>query len=110
MFQTPGVQSLLQQVQTNPQLFENMMQSPYMQELMNQLLGSPDTMNSVSLYSLLFILSSIHSPSFAFLNVRTVLFDLRSWNRFLRDPIFGLHELILIPYRHVFGQVMVAVK
>lgn len=42
------MQNLMQQVSANPDMFQNMMQSPYMQEMMQQMLQNPDLMASVS--------------------------------------------------------------
>lgn len=48
MFQTPGLQSMMDQMNQNPQLMQNMMQSPYMQSVMNQMAQNPELMSSVS--------------------------------------------------------------
>lgn len=48
MFQTPAMQSLMQQMTSNPALFQNMMQSPYMHDMMERMLQNPELMASVS--------------------------------------------------------------
>lgn len=48
MFQTPAMQNLMQQMSSNPEMFQNMMQSPYMQDMMGSLVQNPDFMASVS--------------------------------------------------------------
>ena len=48
MFQTPAMQSLMQQMSSNPEMFQNMMQSPYMQDMMGRMVQNPDLMASVS--------------------------------------------------------------
>lgn len=47
MFQTPAMQSLMQQMTSNPALFQNMMQSPYMHDMMERMLQNPDLMASM---------------------------------------------------------------
>ncbi|OWF54142.1 ubiquilin-1-like [Mizuhopecten yessoensis] len=42
MFETPGMQSLMQQMTQNPQLVENMLQAPYMQSMMESMAANPD--------------------------------------------------------------------
>ncbi|XP_023658846.2 ubiquilin-1 [Paramormyrops kingsleyae] len=42
MFNTPGMQSLLQQITDNPQLMQNMLSAPYMRSLMSSLSQNPD--------------------------------------------------------------------
>ncbi|XP_033749151.1 ubiquilin-1-like [Pecten maximus] len=42
MFETPGMQSLMQQMTQNPQLIENMLQAPYMQSMMESMAANPD--------------------------------------------------------------------
>ncbi|MGH0178775.1 UNVERIFIED_CONTAM: hypothetical protein FKN15_018127 [Acipenser sinensis] len=42
MFNTPGMQSLLQQITENPQLMQNMLSAPYMRSMMNSLSHNPD--------------------------------------------------------------------
>lgn len=51
MFQTPAMQSLMQQMTSNPALFQNMMQSPYMHDMMERMLQNPELMASVSWYA-----------------------------------------------------------
>lgn len=42
MFNTPGMQSLLQQITENPQLMQNMLSAPYMRSMMQSLSQNPD--------------------------------------------------------------------
>ncbi|EHB05495.1 Ubiquilin-1 [Heterocephalus glaber] len=42
MFNTPGMQSLLQQITENPQLVQNMLSAPYMRSMMQSLSQNPD--------------------------------------------------------------------
>lgn len=42
MFNTPGMQSLLQQITENPQLMQNMLSAPYMRGMMQSLSQNPD--------------------------------------------------------------------
>jgi len=42
------MQSLMQQMSGNPDMFQNMMQSPYMQDMMTRMVQNPDLMASVS--------------------------------------------------------------
>ncbi|XP_061872895.1 ubiquilin-1-like isoform X2 [Colius striatus] len=42
MFNTPGMQSLLQQITENPQLMQNMLSTPYMRSMMQSLSQNPD--------------------------------------------------------------------
>ncbi|NXP78555.1 UBQL1 protein, partial [Ramphastos sulfuratus] len=42
MFNTPGMQSLLQQIAENPQLMQNMLSAPYMRSMMQSLSQNPD--------------------------------------------------------------------
>lgn len=42
MFNTPGMQSLLQQITENPQLMQNMLSAPYMRSIMQSLSQNPD--------------------------------------------------------------------
>ena len=53
IFQTPAMQNLMQQMSSNPDMFQNMMQSPYMQDLMGRMVQNPDIMASVSCQKLL---------------------------------------------------------
>jgi len=39
---------LMQQMSANPDMFQNMMQSPYMQDMMTQMVQNPELMASVS--------------------------------------------------------------
>lgn len=48
MFQTPAMQNLMQQMSSNPGMFQNMMQSPYMQDMMQRMVQNPELMASVS--------------------------------------------------------------
>ncbi|XP_027564588.1 ubiquilin-1-like isoform X1 [Neopelma chrysocephalum] len=42
MFNTPGMQSLFQQITENPQLMQNMLSAPYMRSMMQSLSQNPD--------------------------------------------------------------------
>uniref|UniRef100_A0A8D0FXQ5 Ubiquilin 1 n=1 Tax=Strix occidentalis caurina TaxID=311401 RepID=A0A8D0FXQ5_STROC len=42
MFNTPGMQSLLQQITENPQLMQNILSAPYMRSMMQSLSQNPD--------------------------------------------------------------------
>ncbi|XP_058718254.1 ubiquilin-1-like isoform X8 [Poecile atricapillus] len=42
MFNTPGMQSLFQQIMENPQLMQNMLSAPYMRSMMQSLSQNPD--------------------------------------------------------------------
>ncbi|KAM9329420.1 ubiquilin-1 [Gastrophryne carolinensis] len=42
MFNTPGMQSLLQQITENPQLMQNMLSAPYMRSMMQSLSQNPE--------------------------------------------------------------------
>ncbi|RUS92132.1 hypothetical protein EGW08_000156 [Elysia chlorotica] len=42
MFNSPGMQSLMQQMMQNPQMMSNMMQAPYMQSMMQSLSANPE--------------------------------------------------------------------
>ena len=48
MFQTPAMQNLMQQMSGSPGMFQNMMQSPYMQDMMQRMVQNPELMASVS--------------------------------------------------------------
>ena len=47
LFNTPGMQSLLQQMTQNPQLMSNMMQAPYMSSMMQSLAANPELAQQV---------------------------------------------------------------
>lgn len=42
MFNTPGMQSLMQQISENPQLMQNMLSAPYMRNMMQSLSQNPE--------------------------------------------------------------------
>ncbi len=48
VFNTPGMQSLLGQIGSNPQLMQNMLQAPYMQPLLQTLAANPELSQEVS--------------------------------------------------------------
>ncbi|XP_041082917.1 ubiquilin-1-like isoform X4 [Polyodon spathula] len=54
MFNTPGMQSLLQQITENPQLMQNMLSAPYMRSMMNSLSQNPDLAAQMMLNNPLF--------------------------------------------------------
>lgn len=47
MFQTPGMQSLLQQMTENPQLMQNMFNAPYMQTMLQSLSANPNLLSDI---------------------------------------------------------------
>ena len=47
MFNSPGMQSLMQQIMQNPQTMENMMQAPYMQAMLQNMASNPELTNQV---------------------------------------------------------------
>uniref|UniRef100_A0A672THQ1 Ubiquilin 1 n=1 Tax=Strigops habroptila TaxID=2489341 RepID=A0A672THQ1_STRHB len=54
MFNTPGMQSLLQQITENPQLMQNMLSAPYMRSMMQSLSQNPDLAVQIMLNNPLF--------------------------------------------------------
>ncbi|XP_048383512.1 ubiquilin-1-like isoform X2 [Stegostoma tigrinum] len=54
MFNTPGMQSLLQQITENPQLMQNMLSAPYMRSIMQSLSQNPDLAAQIMLNNPLF--------------------------------------------------------
>ncbi|XP_014028043.1 ubiquilin-1 isoform X3 [Salmo salar] len=54
MFNSPGMQSLLQQITENPTLMHNMMSAPYMRSLLNSLSQNPDLAAQMMLNNPLF--------------------------------------------------------
>ncbi|XP_071280958.1 ubiquilin-1 isoform X2 [Agelaius tricolor] len=55
MFNTPGMQSLLQQITENPQLMQNMLSAPYMRSMMQSLSQNPDLAVQMMLNNPLFV-------------------------------------------------------
>jgi ubiquilin len=49
MFNSPGMQSLMQQMMQNPQMISNMMQAPYMQSMLQSLSANPELAQQVCL-------------------------------------------------------------
>eukprot|EP00058_Branchiostoma_floridae_P013290 XP_002598778.1 hypothetical protein BRAFLDRAFT_58152 [Branchiostoma floridae] len=47
MFNSPGMQSLMQQMVDNPQLMQNMLQAPYMQSMMQSMGQNPDMASQI---------------------------------------------------------------
>ena len=47
MFNSPGMQSLMQQMMQNPQMISNMMQAPYMQSMLQALSANPELAQQV---------------------------------------------------------------
>lgn len=47
MFNTPGMQSLMQQISENPQLMQNMLSAPYMRSMMQSLSQNPELASQV---------------------------------------------------------------
>ncbi|XP_034016325.1 ubiquilin-4 [Thalassophryne amazonica] len=54
MFNSPGMQSLLQQISENPQLMQNMLSAPYMRSMMQSLAQNPDLASQVLMNNPLF--------------------------------------------------------
>ncbi|XP_069481977.1 ubiquilin-1 isoform X2 [Ambystoma mexicanum] len=54
MFNTPGMQSLMQQITENPQLMQNMLSAPYMRSMMQSLSQNPDLAAQMMLNNPLF--------------------------------------------------------
>nr|XP_006641835.1 PREDICTED: ubiquilin-4 [Lepisosteus oculatus] len=54
MFNSPGMQSLLQQISENPQLMQNMLSAPYMRSMMQSLAQNPDIAAQVMMNNPLF--------------------------------------------------------
>ncbi|XP_076795030.1 ubiquilin-1 isoform X3 [Arvicanthis niloticus] len=54
MFNTPGMQSLLQQITENPQLMQNMLSAPYMRSMMQSLSQNPELAAQMMLNNPLF--------------------------------------------------------
>lgn len=48
MFNSPGMQSLMQQISENPQLMQNMLSAPYMRTMMQSLAQNPDVASQVA--------------------------------------------------------------
>uniref|UniRef100_A0A8C1TWB0 Ubiquilin-4 n=1 Tax=Cyprinus carpio TaxID=7962 RepID=A0A8C1TWB0_CYPCA len=48
MFNSPGMQSLMQQISENPQLMQNMLSAPYMRTMMQSLAQNPDIASQVT--------------------------------------------------------------
>ena len=47
MFNSPGMQSMMQQMMSNPQMMQSLMQSPYMQSAMQSLSSNPEMARQV---------------------------------------------------------------
>uniref|UniRef100_A0A671R848 Ubiquilin-4 n=1 Tax=Sinocyclocheilus anshuiensis TaxID=1608454 RepID=A0A671R848_9TELE len=54
MFNSPGMQSLMQQISENPQLMQNMLSAPYMRTMMQSLSQNPDIASQVFMNNPLF--------------------------------------------------------
>ncbi|XP_072226127.1 ubiquilin-4 [Leuresthes tenuis] len=54
MFNSPGMQSLLQQISENPQLMQNMLSAPYMRSMMQSLSQNPELASQVLMNNPLF--------------------------------------------------------
>ncbi|XP_054909862.1 ubiquilin-4 isoform X2 [Poeciliopsis prolifica] len=54
MFNSPGMQSLLQQISENPQLMQNMLSAPYMRSMMQSLAQNPELASQVMMNNPLF--------------------------------------------------------
>jgi len=47
MFNSPGMQSMMQQMMSNPQLVQSLMQSPYMQSSLQSMASNPEMARQV---------------------------------------------------------------
>jgi len=47
MFNTPGMSSLMGQMESNPQLMQNMLQAPYMQSMLETMSANPELANQI---------------------------------------------------------------
>ncbi|TSK20118.1 Ubiquilin-4 [Bagarius yarrelli] len=54
VFNSPGMQSLMQQISENPQLMQNMLSAPYMRSMMQSLAQNPDVASQVLMNNPLF--------------------------------------------------------
>ncbi|XP_029919185.1 ubiquilin-4-like [Myripristis murdjan] len=54
MFNSPGMQSLMQQISENPQLMQNMLSAPYMRSMMQSLAQNPELASQVLMNNPLF--------------------------------------------------------
>ncbi|XP_030003056.1 ubiquilin-4 [Sphaeramia orbicularis] len=54
MFNSPGMQSLMQQISENPQLMQNMLSAPYMRNMMQSLAQNPELASQVLMNNPLF--------------------------------------------------------
>ncbi|XP_013861228.1 ubiquilin-4 [Austrofundulus limnaeus] len=54
MFNSPGMQSLMQQISENPQLMQNMLSAPYMRSMMQSLAQNPELASQVMMNNPLF--------------------------------------------------------
>ncbi|XP_066501074.1 ubiquilin-4 [Hoplias malabaricus] len=54
IFNSPGMQSLMQQISENPQLMQNMLAAPYMRSMMQSLAQNPDVASQVLMNNPLF--------------------------------------------------------
>ncbi|XP_039608461.1 ubiquilin-4 isoform X1 [Polypterus senegalus] len=54
MFNSPGMQSLMQQISENPQLMQNMLSAPYMRSMIQSLVQNPDLASQVMMNNPLF--------------------------------------------------------
>ena len=54
MINSPGMQSLMQQMLDNPQLMQNMMNAPYTQSIFQQMASNPDLAEQIVVNNPLF--------------------------------------------------------
>jgi ubiquilin len=47
MFQSPGIQSMMQQLSSNPELMQSMMESPHTQAMIDQLASNPQSLEAM---------------------------------------------------------------
>lgn len=67
MINSPGMQSLMQQMLDNPQLMQNMMNAPYTQSIFQQMASNPDlaeqiVVNNPLFASMLTLLNELLKP------------------------------------------------
>jgi len=56
MLNTPGMQSMMQQMMSNPQMMQSMVQSPFMQSAMQSMAANPEMVRQVCSGHLILVL------------------------------------------------------
>ena len=64
MINSPGMQSLMQQMLDNPQLMQNMMNAPYTQSIFQQMASNPDLAEQIVVNNPLFASMIMSSDNF----------------------------------------------